>query len=411
MSADLLILLGGIIAVGFLGTILFEKLKIPEVLFLIGVGIAVGPGLGLATADSVGPFMSSFGTIALTIIVFEGALGLDVKGTYRQAGRAFLLVAFSFGITTFLIHYAIVLSLNVGGRPVWALSAALSCTGAHIVVPVANRFISGSPLRPLLTVESAFSDAIAVLTVFALVGFESNGYVAASSFASMGYSFLLGGGIALISGFLWLQLLGRFYSIRYFYLMTIGFVFLMMGIVEKFHGNGAFSVFFFGLVLGNGETLLSLFQTRFRARLRGLFADGKISLYPRIAETHAEFSFLIRSFFFVYLGIVFRWPGTDFRLWLAMLLVLVSVVVGRESAVQLAGWVARVPAPQRRILGAMIPRGLATAVLSTILIPYAGDQSASWSTLAVFVVLSTNVLMAVRLAKLPESKAGRNGES
>lgn len=402
MSAQLMILLGGIIGIGFLASMLFERTKLPEALFLLGVGITLGPALRMVSVDSVRPLMSSFSSIALTIILFEGALGLDARSSFRQTGRALVLAAFSFGVTIFLVHYALVLGLNASGLGAWALSAALSCTSAHIVVPVANRLISGSPLRSLLSVESSFSDAIAVLTVLVLAGLDAKGADSASFLVSVGYPFLIGGGIALAAGVFWLWLLSRLYSSSAFYLMTVGFVFLLMGTVEAVHGSGAFAVFLFGLVLGNGETLLLPFPTRFRVRLRSLFADGKISLHPRISETHAEFSFLIRSFFFVYLGVAFQWPGSDFRLWLAFVLVLAAVLVGRELAVQLTGWTARIPAPQRNVLGAMIPRGLATVVLSTMIVSYSAEMSASFSGLTVFIVMATNLWMAVRLSKIPE---------
>lgn len=96
MAATLLVLLGGIIGVGFIGNLFFERTRIPAVLLLIAIGIFLGPITRIVPPENVRPFMPFFGAIALTIILFEGGLDLDLQHTIKQAGRAVLLAALVF---------------------------------------------------------------------------------------------------------------------------------------------------------------------------------------------------------------------------------------------------------------------------------------------------------------------------
>jgi len=399
MSSELLFLLGGVVVIGFLGNAFFERTGIPDILLLLGIGLLLGPVFNVVSPDKARPFMSAFGTIAFTIILFEGGLDLDLRDTIRQSGRALLLVVFSFGLTIFLLYYALVVGLGASGKTAWAVAAALACTSSPIVIPVLRKLAPDSPMRPLLAVESALSDALAVMTVLAIIGRGNGDISGASLLGTLGMSFLIGGGAAIVSGICWLWLLSHLYNRRFFYLVTVGFVFLLMGTVEAFHGSGAFAVFLFGIILANGERLLGVFGSRLRERARQLFADGHVALHPRISDSHAEISFLIRSFFFVYLGIIFRWPGDDMRMWLTIPIVGFSIVVGREIAVRLAAWTTRIPPGERGLLKIMIPRGFATAVLAAILMSRAEENSPSWDTLATFIVLISNLWMTLRLPR------------
>jgi len=403
MASTLLILLGGIIGVGFLSNLFFQKTRLPGVLLMITIGIFLGPVARVIPPETLRPFMPAFGAVALTIILFEGGLDLNLRHTIRQAGRAVFLTAISFVTAMFLVYYALVLGLNAGGPTALAIAAALACTSAPIVIPVLARAAPQSPMRPLLVVESALSDALAVMVVLAFMGYE-HGDISGSLLAGqLGKSLLIGLGGAVIGGLVWLWLLSHLYRQRFFYLMTLGVVFLLMGVVESFHGSGALAVLLFGIVLANGEALLGVFRPKIRLEISKHLGEAGLGLSPRLSESHAEVSFMTRSFFFVYLGMIFQWPGSDFRLWLTILLAIIAIIAGREISVQLTGWVTRVSAPNRMLLSAMLPRGLATAVLAALLVSDSTPPGPAWETLATFVVVASNVWMSARLLKIRSS--------
>lgn len=402
MAAALLIVLGGIIALGFIGNLFFERTRIPDILLLIGVGFILGPLTGIVPVETVRPFMPAFGTIALTMILFEGGLDLNLQKTLAQAWKALLLAAISFAVSMFVVYYALTVGFNISGRYGWALSAALACTSAPIVIPLIAKMAPTSTMRPLLAVESALSDALAVIVVLALMNLHGFALSGLTLLQTLGRSLLIGGSVAFIAGILWLWALSRLYSQKYYYLLTLGFVFLIMGGVENFHGSGAIAVLIFGLVMANGQTLIGVLSPSWQQRVSKLFHNGQIELHPRITESHSEISFLVRTFFFIYLGVIFRWPGNDFRLWLTILLVGIAIIISREIAVQLLGWIARVSARNRMLLRAMLPRGLATAVLTAILVLDNAQLAGPPETLATVSIVVTNIWTTLRMLKFRE---------
>jgi cell volume regulation protein A len=406
MSASLLLLIGGIIGLGFLGSVFFEKTRIPDVFLLISIGLLLGPILGIVPVEGLRPLMPVFGTLALTIILFEGGLDLDLQHAFRQAGRALLLAVLSFTVSAFLIYYAIFLGLNASGNSVWGIAAAMACTSAPIVIPVLSRLAPRSPLHHLLAMESALSDALAVMVVLALISETSGDLSGAALAGQIGRSMLIGVGAAAVGGILWLLLLTRLYKRSFFYLMTLGFVFLLMGLVETAHGSGAISALLFGVILANGESLVGFLGSNWRKRIMDAVGGTELRLHPRISQSHSEVSFMVRAFFFVYLGIIFRWPGADFKIWFTIGLVVFAVVVAREIAVHLTGWIAVIPARHRLVMAGMLPRGLATAVLASLLAGRPPEYGGAWETLATFVVLISNLWMTLRLIKLRSVLAG-----
>jgi NhaP-type Na+/H+ or K+/H+ antiporter len=290
--------------------------------------------------------------------------------------------------------------MNAHGPVAVAIAAALACTSAPIVIPVLARVAQQSPMRPLLVVESALSDALAVMVMLALLGLEGSEFSGAILAGQLGRAMLIGTVAALAGGLVWLWMLSHFYNRPFFYLITIGFVFLLMGAVESVHGSGALAVLIFGMVLANGEAIVGVFNRRVRDRIHKSLGEGGIALHPQLMAFHAEVSFMTRSFFFVYLGMIFHWPGADVRMWLTIILTLVAIIVGRELAVQLTGWVTRISAGHRALLSAMLPRGLATAVLAAMMVSRAPSPGPAWETLATFVVVVSNLWMSFRLLKI-----------
>ncbi len=400
MEATLLLVLGGIIGVGFAGSIFLEKTRVPDVFLLMAVGVLIGPVLRIVPPETVRPFMPVFGTLALTIILFEGGLNLDLGLALRQAGRAMLLMLLSFTVSACLVYYALHIGLEASGPMAWAVSAAVACTSAPIVIPVLARLAPDSPLRPLLSMESALSDALAVMVVLT-IGIKTGGGFSGPVFVGLlGRSVLIGAGAAAVGGLLWLLLLLRLYERPFFYLMTLGFVFLLMGGVIMAGGSGAVAALVFGMVLANGEALYALLHPSLKGAVDSGTGEGRLRLHPRITESHSELSFVTRTFFFVYLGMIVRWPEPDFRMWLTLGLATVAILVGREIAVQLTGWVARIPARERVLLSSMVPRGLATAVLVSMLASRSPDSASSWVTLATFLILVSNLHMTLRLVRM-----------
>jgi NhaP-type Na+/H+ or K+/H+ antiporter len=133
----------------------------------------------------------------------------------------------------------------------------------------------------------------------------------------------------------------------------------------------------------------------------------------RLLAFHAELSFLVRSFFFVLLGIVAEFVSR--RYLIPIIGILASLLLARFLAVQGSRWAVRdVTRAETELLFWMLPRGLVTAVLALEIVGARGQVFAFLPAMAFTVVLVTNLFVvagAVRSAKasaLVSASAGGN---
>jgi NhaP-type Na+/H+ or K+/H+ antiporter len=400
MSVGLPILLGVVIAATFLGNALSERTRIPDLVYITGMGVLMWRVFGIRPLEAMPASMSAVGIAALAIILFRTGLELDLRRFSRQLGRALLLSLFSFSLAIFLVYTALFVGLDAGGPMAWAIAAALACTSAGLSLPALAKARPSKTLSSLLSMESALTEAIAVILVLVMAGQPKGESMNAAFWLHKILPFLVGGGIAVVTGFLWLWLMRRLDQRRFFYLLTMGWVLLLMGLVEQAGGSGAFAVLVFGLMLANSESILRGLPARLRSGLHAISEDGPTRL--AIAESHEQIYFFVRGFFFLNLGILLKWPGSDLRIWLGIVVVAAAVIVAREIAVQLAGWTTGIPGKDRAVLRFASPRGLTTAVLVAILIPSLG--SGPWVTVVVAVILISDLWMWLGSAKLSRDK-------
>src|SRR5687767_7061958 len=83
--------LGGIIALGFVGYLLFERTRVTDVLLLIALGVLIGPVFGLFSVGAFQEPTTLVGALALIVIMFDGGLGLRLKDLVSGLGRAMVL--------------------------------------------------------------------------------------------------------------------------------------------------------------------------------------------------------------------------------------------------------------------------------------------------------------------------------
>jgi NhaP-type Na+/H+ or K+/H+ antiporter len=105
-------------------------------------------------------------------------------------------------------------------------------------------------------------------------------------------------------------------------------------------------------------------------------------------------SFLVRSFFFVLLGIIVEFAGK--RYILPILAILGAMLISRFLAVQLSRVALRgISREERELVFLMMPRGLITAVLAVQVVENKGSEFAFLPAIAFSAILATNVLLVV----------------
>src|SRR3989338_6437322 len=112
MSIELIFLVVGfILFVGFFGDVFFDKTKIPSILWLMLIGITLGPITGLADASKFEECATIFTTFALVYLLFEAGLNADLKRFYAAAPQGLRL-----SIISFILSFAAIFGVGLLDR-------------------------------------------------------------------------------------------------------------------------------------------------------------------------------------------------------------------------------------------------------------------------------------------------------
>ena len=86
-SAHVILLAAGVVIfLGVAGEAFFKKTGIPDVAFLMVLGVIIGPVLGIIQPETVIQVVPYFAALALIIIMFDGGLNLDIKHVVKTKG-------------------------------------------------------------------------------------------------------------------------------------------------------------------------------------------------------------------------------------------------------------------------------------------------------------------------------------
>lgn len=167
---DLLIMMGIVITAAIGTQLVAERLKIPMIVPLLGMGILLGPEvLNLVVPDELGIGLRVIIPLMVAIIVFEGGLALDL--TYlRQVSRAVQnLITIGCLITAVLAAVVARVFVGLDWPLAFLFGALVSVTGPTVINPLLRRAAVKQRLKTILMAEGVLIDAVgAVLAVVVL---------------------------------------------------------------------------------------------------------------------------------------------------------------------------------------------------------------------------------------------------
>jgi NhaP-type Na+/H+ or K+/H+ antiporter len=350
------IFLGLLIFCAHLFNAWFSRRRIPDVLLLMGIGILVGPVAGLITPEqlsNVGPVLSS---LTLLFILFDSGIDmrLDLVRHYWTGVVQVTLLSFVVSLAAAaLVCYFVV---GLGLQTSLMLGTMVAGTGAAIVIPLVNQMRVTEKARITLTLESAISGMMAIVITLAFIeGFKMGNVSVPSMVGRVLASVIVSLIIGLAGGIFWSSMMERIRKLENSMFLTPAFVFVMYGVTDLIGFSGAIASLTFGLVLGNPE----YFQLSF---VRKLKLGGMSPLMDNEKSFFKEFVFILKTYFFVYIGISIpftnAWAflyGAIIAAVLYLVRFLLIVIVGRENT------------PEERLsVSILIPKGLIAAVLASI---------------------------------------------
>lgn len=350
------IFLGLLIFCAHLFNAWFSRRRIPDVLLLMIIGILVGPVSGWVTPDKladVGPVLAS---LTLLFILFDS--GIDMKiaviQKYWTGVVQVTLLSFvaSMATTSVLAYFVVGLELLSS----LMLGSMVAGTAAAIVIPLVRQMRVSDKTRVTLTLESAISGVLCIVIALAFMegyklGNVSFGPMLGRVLASILMALILG----VVGGIVWSSLMDHIRKLQNSMFMTPAFVFVLYGITELLGFSGAIAALAFGLVLGNPDYFEMSFLKKMKLHDMTPLEEGEKSFFK-------EFVFILKTYFFVYIGICIPFTNITALMYGAIIAVslfairfIIIAIVGRSNT-----------AEDRLTVSMMIPKGLVSAVLASM---------------------------------------------
>lgn len=381
---------------------IFSRKRIPDVLLLMFIGIIIGPLFKIVDAEKLSTIGSVFGQLTLVILLFESGTELSFKTLADSIKDTVTLTIVNFIFTFVAIGLLgwLVLGMNPGIS--FMLGAALGGSSSAVAIPLVKQISIGEKSKTILILESAFSAILCIVVTLAI--FESYKYGeirVGIIFGQVFSSFLLASFIGVIGSIFWSMVLDKVRTINNSIFTTPAFVFIIYGINELLGYSGIISALAFGIGLANMETIHDKWLKKFSDRKPTLLNPTEKTLF-------SELVFLMKTFFFVYVGISIKFDSFIsllIGLGISFLLIILRIYVVRIS---LPYGIKGINKKDRAFLSMMIPRGLAAAVLATMISQSQLAGSERVSNIVFSVIFFTIIFTSVLVPLLEKSEKFRN---
>ncbi|MFL5578335.1 MAG: potassium/proton antiporter [Gemmatimonadaceae bacterium] len=256
-TAILLTTFGVLLAVSALFSRASQRVGVPLALVFLGIGVLAGSeGIGGIPFDDY-RLAFRLGTVALTLILFDGGLNTSAAAVRRVLAPSALLATVGVVGTAALVAAA-ARALGFAWPVAMLLGAVVSSTDAAAVFAVLRG--SGLSLKrrvgTTLELESGINDPMAVILTTVLTGYladpaSSPGWRVALAVVR---EIVVGGVLGLAIGYGGRALLARFRlpAGGLYPALTLALALLAFGVPTLVHGSGFLSVYLAALVLGDG---------------------------------------------------------------------------------------------------------------------------------------------------------------
>lgn len=354
-----LVCLAAIFLIGTFGEVVFTRTKVPDVIWLILAGILIGPVFHLVSRSQLLDMAPYFSALTLVFVLFEGGCRLDLVELYRATPRSVVLSVLTFASSTAAVMLVSRLMVEAGLLPgdwTWRqellTGAIVGGTSPIVIMSALTRVKVPTEAANMVSLESALSDVLCIVAVSFLVRLFAEGTEVASPWGTLVRSLGLGVILGAVGGALWLLTLNWLHQNEHAYPITLSALLLLYVLVDGAGGSGALGVLAFAVVVGNAGHI-------------GRFArvDARLKLDDDMRGFHSQMVFIVKSFFFTFIGAML---GPPWNLAAAGVLLALVLLLARYPG----AWLAMLRAPleplQRRIVFLSVPRGVAAGVLATL---------------------------------------------
>ena len=231
--------------------------RIPSILFLLTVGIIVGPVLNLINPDALfGNLLFPFISLSVAVILFEGSLTLkfeDIRGHGKTVSN---LVSTGALITWLIIGYSTYHLLNLPIELAFLFGAIVVVTGPTVIIPMLRIVRPNTKVANVLRWEGIVIDPLGALLAVLVFDFIISGQqnnALGMIFLTFGKIIFSGLIIGFVSGWSIGELLRKQYVPQYlrniFTLISVFAIFVTSEMIES--ESGLLAVTVMGITMAN----------------------------------------------------------------------------------------------------------------------------------------------------------------
>jgi len=234
----------------------------------------------------------------------------------------------------------------------------LGGTSSAVVIPLLKSLNTSDETGTILTLESALTDVLCIIATVGIATSLASGEAvrAGGLLGSAVFSLLMAAILGVVAGVVWLVMTAKIERLHSNKFTTLAFALVIYGAGELMEISGAIIALSFGIAVNNarkGQVILPGMEA-FELKEMGGFER----------HVYAEVVFLLKAFFFFYLGLTVE-PAAFLSVAGICALVLALVpFIPRWPAVWLLFNQESTTRREALIAWALVPRGLAAAVLA-----------------------------------------------
>jgi NhaP-type Na+/H+ or K+/H+ antiporter len=338
---------------------IYSRTKIPDVLLLMIVGLVLGPLLGIVTPKQLEQVGSIFIAITLIVILFQSGLGISLDTLRKASSRGVALTITNFFVTMIVSAVIVYLTTKISLLLAFMLGATVGGTSSAVVIPLLGQLKMKSESAAMLVLESALTDVLCIVFALAFLGiYKGDSPNISLELGSVVASFLVATVLGFFAACIWAFILNKMRTVKDSIFATLAFVFVVFGIAELSGFTGYIAALAFGITIGNMESIKFLKKIKISR-----FSFEGVSLNETEKLFFSEIVFILKTFFFVYIGISITITNSW---WMYIgLMITVAAFIYRVPIVKLVA-PKTTPPEDASLMAIMVPKGLAAAALASL---------------------------------------------
>ena len=308
-----------IILLGLVSAMILEKIKLPNIIGMLIVGIMLGPSMFNMLDESLLSISGDIKEIALIIILLKAGLSLDLTDL-KKVGRPAVLLCFlpaTFEILGFIIFGPKLLGLTLLESAI--LGAVMGAVSPAVIVPRMTFLLEngyGKKGLPQMVIAGSSADDVYVIVIFtALLALAKGSKISIMSFLNIPISIILGILMGVLIGFIMVYLFKN-YKLRNTYkvIILLSICFLFVSIEKSLEGKLAISGFL--AIMAMGVTIFNKYPSLskiFQVKFSKMWLISEIILFVLVgASVNISYAFKagLGTIVIIFIACLFRMLGT-----------------------------------------------------------------------------------------------------